>query len=219
MRGVAVESMMIFVFEKLRSRLTRDASVNPSMSGMLTSRIARENGRLAFAARLKRAAPDGLEPQIRRAIHLTTGRIPAEDEVRKDVAFIQDMQTKHKLSADDFARVEERVAPWRLNVIHPLRAVRRWLREQQLLEKAPSDQLRRGVLGYEIESESVQQRLMESVVIVAEAAPSASAAASNLAGYLAWARTKPRDADKADLATLLSQVFPPLSREAAQALL
>jgi len=123
------------------------------------------------------------------------------------------------LAADDFARVEERVAPWRKNVIHPLRGVRRWLREQQLLEKAPSDQLRRGVLGHEIESEGVQQRLMEAGVTIPEGASSAPTAASNLKSYLAWARAKTGDADKADLATLLSQVFAPLSRDAATALL
>jgi uncharacterized protein (TIGR02444 family) len=123
------------------------------------------------------------------------------------------------LTADDFARVEERAAPWRKNVIHPLRSVRRWLKEQQLLEKAPSDQLRRGVLGYEIESEGVQQRLMEAEVPIPEGASSASSAAGNLAAYLAWARAKPGDPDKADLAGLLSQVFAPLSRDAATALL
>jgi uncharacterized protein (TIGR02444 family) len=123
------------------------------------------------------------------------------------------------LTADDFARIEERAAPWRKNVIHPLRAVRRWLKEQQLLEKAPSDQLRRGVLGHEIESEGVQQRLMEAAVPIPEGASSASTAAGNLAAYLAWARVKPGDPDKADLAGLLSQVFAPLSRDAATALL
>ena len=154
---------------------------------------------------------------------VSTACIALQDRLGLDVNFLLLClfagSRGHKLSADDFARIEERVAPWRKHVLHPLRAVRRWLKEQQLLEKAPSDQLRRGVLGYEIESEGVQQRLMEAVVTVAEGAPSASAAASNLAGYLEWARTKPSDADKADLATLLSQVFPPLSREAAQALL
>jgi uncharacterized protein (TIGR02444 family) len=125
----------------------------------------------------------------------------------------------HALTADEFARVEERAAPWRKNVIHPLRAVRRWLKEQQLLEKAPSDQLRRGVLGHEIESEGVQQRLMEAAVPIPEGAPSASTAAGNLSAYLGWARAKTGDADKADLATLLSQVFAPLSHDAAQALL
>ena len=123
------------------------------------------------------------------------------------------------LTVDDFARVEERAAPWRKNVIHPLRAVRRWLKEQQLLEKAPSDQLRRGVLGYEIDSEGVQQRLMEAALAIPEGAASASAAAGNLGAYLAWARAKPGDADEADLLSLLSQVFAPLSRDAAKALL
>ena len=123
------------------------------------------------------------------------------------------------LTAGDFARVEERAAPWRKNVIHPLRAVRRWLKEQQLLEKVPSDQLRRGVLGYEIESEGVQQRLMEAAVPIPEGAPSASTAAGNLVAYLAWARAKPGDAEQADLATLLSRVFAPLSGDAAAALL
>lgn len=122
------------------------------------------------------------------------------------------------LGADDFARIEERAAPWRKNVIHPLRAVRRWLKEQQLLEKAPSDQLRRGVLGYEIESEGVQQRLMEGAVSIPEGAASAPTAASNLKTYLAWARAKTGDAERADLAVLLSQVFPPLSRDQAKAL-
>ena len=123
------------------------------------------------------------------------------------------------LSADDFARAEARAAPWRKNVIHPLRAVRRWLKEQQLLEKAPSDQLRRGVLGYEIESEGVQQRLVEAAVPIPAGASSASTAAGNLMAYLAWARAKPGEPDQADLAILLSQVFAPLSRDDATALL
>lgn len=125
----------------------------------------------------------------------------------------------HKLGADEFTRIEERVAPWRKNVIHPLRAVRRWLKEQQLLEKAPSDQLRRGVLGFEIESEGVQQRLMEAAVTVPAGASSAPAAASNLKSYLTWARATVSDADRNDLAVLLSQVFPPVSRDQAKALL
>ena len=119
------------------------------------------------------------------------------------------------LSPEDFARIEERVAPWRTHVIHPLRAVRRWLKEQQLLEKAPSDRLRRGVLGHEIQSEGVQQRLMEAAAPIPEGAPSASTAARNLAAYLAWARAKPGDPDRTDLATLLSRVFAPPSGEDA----
>jgi len=75
------------------------------------------------------------------------------------------------------------------------------------------------VLGYEIESEGVQQRLMERAVGIPDGAPSAAVAASSLKTYLAWAKTKAGDADLADLALLLSQVFPPLGRDQAKTLL
>jgi uncharacterized protein (TIGR02444 family) len=154
---------------------------------------------------------------------VSTACIALQDRLGLDVNFLLHClfagSRGHKLSADDFARIEERVAPWRKHVLHPLRAVRRWLKEQQLLDKAPSDQLRRGVLGYEIESEGVQQRLMEGVVTLGEGASSAPTAAGNLRTYLAWAKAKTGDADRADLAILLSQVFSSVSREQAKALL
>jgi hypothetical protein len=43
-----------------------------------------------LAERLKKERPTSLEAQVRRAIRLTTGRIPADAEVRKDVAFIRE---------------------------------------------------------------------------------------------------------------------------------
>jgi hypothetical protein len=56
-------------------------------------------------------------------------------------------------------------------------------------------------------------------VPIPEGASSASTAAGNLAVYLGWARAKTGDADKADLAILLSRVFAPLNRYAAKSLL
>jgi hypothetical protein len=47
--------------------------------------------------RLKHEAPD-LENRVRRAIRLTTGRVPAEEEVRKDVAFIRELGKEGKLT-------------------------------------------------------------------------------------------------------------------------
>jgi hypothetical protein len=52
----------------------------------------------AFAERLRREAPGDVAAQCRRAIRLTTGRRPADDEVNKDVAFIRDMQVRHGLT-------------------------------------------------------------------------------------------------------------------------
>ena len=51
----------------------------------------------AFALRLAKETPD-LEAQVRRAIRLTAGRLPTDDEVRKDVAFVRDLKAKAGLS-------------------------------------------------------------------------------------------------------------------------
>src|SRR5262249_54095079 len=103
-----------------------------------------------------------------------------------------------------FARLEARVAPWRQNVIHPLRAVRRWLKEQTLAAKELSDPLRRAVLGSEIESEGMQQRLMEAEVALAAGKPDWRIGAGNPARYLTWARKTTDDADLAHLALLVA---------------
>jgi hypothetical protein len=66
--------------------------------GMLNGQFTNEQAG-ALAERLQREAPDDLAAQVRRAIRLTTARAPAEEEVKKDVAFIKEMQTKEKLRA------------------------------------------------------------------------------------------------------------------------
>jgi len=51
----------------------------------------------AFAARVRKAAPE-LVDQVRLAIRLTTGRTPADEEVRKDVAFVRELKDTAKLT-------------------------------------------------------------------------------------------------------------------------
>src|SRR5262249_56911310 len=58
--------------------------------GMLNGQFSNEQAE-AFAERLRREAPGDIEKQVRRAIRLTTGRTPPDDEVRKDVAFIRSL--------------------------------------------------------------------------------------------------------------------------------
>ena len=55
----------------------------------------------AFAARLKKDEPTDEQARVRRAVRLTTGRSPSQDEVAKDVAFIDSLQKELKLSADE----------------------------------------------------------------------------------------------------------------------
>ena len=51
----------------------------------------------AMAARLAKEYPGDVPAQVRRAIRLTTGRVPATDEVAKDVAFVKAMKEKYSL--------------------------------------------------------------------------------------------------------------------------
>ncbi len=59
--------------------------------GLINGEFAQETA-AAFAERLRREAPGDWALQVRRAIRLTTGRIPDESEVAKDVAFLGELQ-------------------------------------------------------------------------------------------------------------------------------
>ncbi|HEY8506460.1 MAG TPA: DUF1553 domain-containing protein, partial [Gemmataceae bacterium] len=66
--------------------------------GLLNGDFVNEQA-AAFAERLQAEAPGSLEAQVRRAIRLTTGRVPAEEEVRADVAFVESLRREHNLGA------------------------------------------------------------------------------------------------------------------------
>ena len=68
--------------------------------GLLNGEFANEQA-LAFARRLQKEAPNDVAAQVTRAVRLTTGRVPAAEEVAKDTAFVAAMKEKHKL--DDLA--------------------------------------------------------------------------------------------------------------------
>jgi hypothetical protein len=83
----------------------RYTTVVPTQSlGMLNGEFANEQA-AAVAERLQKEFPNDLSAQVHRAIRLTTGRQPANDEVKKDVAFIQELQEKSKLSEQDALRL------------------------------------------------------------------------------------------------------------------
>jgi hypothetical protein len=65
--------------------------------GLLNGEFANEQAEL-FAKRLQKDAPNDASAQVARAILLTTGRAPHADEVKADVAFIERLKAKHKLS-------------------------------------------------------------------------------------------------------------------------
>jgi hypothetical protein len=71
--------------------------------GVLNGEFSNEQAAL-FAKRLQKEAPDNLEGQVRRAIRLTTGRVPTAEEVREDVAFVRQLQERQRLAAAEALR-------------------------------------------------------------------------------------------------------------------
>ena len=64
--------------------------------GMLNGDFTNEQAVL-LAARIAGEAPDNPAAQVTRVIRLTTGRVAMSDEVKRDVAFIKDLQVENKL--------------------------------------------------------------------------------------------------------------------------
>jgi hypothetical protein len=71
--------------------------------GMLNGEFSNEQAAL-MAQRLQKEAGGDLKEQVRLAIRLTTCREPKDEEIRKDMEFIQGQRTKHQLSEMDALR-------------------------------------------------------------------------------------------------------------------
>ena len=71
--------------------------------GLLNGEFSSEQA-AAFARRLEKEAPQGLEAQVTRAVRLTTGRAPSAEEVRKDVAFVRSLQQDNNLGEPEALR-------------------------------------------------------------------------------------------------------------------
>jgi hypothetical protein len=66
--------------------------------GLLNGAFTQEQA-AALARRLQREAPGDMSAQIRRAIRLTTGRQPSEEEVQADLRFLQRLMADHQLDS------------------------------------------------------------------------------------------------------------------------
>lgn len=68
--------------------------------GMLNSEFTNESA-ATFAKKLRTESPNDLARQVSVAIRLTTGRVPTDAEVKKDVAFLTSLKDKHRLSEEE----------------------------------------------------------------------------------------------------------------------
>ena len=99
------------------------------------------------------------------------------------------------------------VRPWQDSVVKPLRAVRRWLKDQETAPGAAAEALRWEVKAQELEAERIEQQILAEALSVGEGAPAAALAAANLKAYLARLEVRAGAEDTADLAGLLTGCF------------
>jgi uncharacterized protein (TIGR02444 family) len=94
---------------------------------------------------------------------------------------------KHTLAGDQVKLVADRVRPWQIDVIGPIRALRRMLKtDAPLLDKGSAELFRTKIKAIELESEKLQQQAMYAMAasLKAETAPSSEAAArASIAAY------------------------------------
>jgi uncharacterized protein (TIGR02444 family) len=102
------------------------------------------------------------------------------------------------------------VAPWRTQVIEPLRAVRRQLRAEDGTGVASSP-LRTYVKAAELEAEAVQQRILFEALPLEPGVSSARVASENLSAYARLLKVDCDSTVTADLAAVLRGAFPLLA--------
>ena len=92
------------------------------------------------------------------------------------------------VTRDDVARLDASIAPWRLQVVEPLRALRRRLKSGiGDIPAAASEGLRNMVKKMELEAERLEQgRLENAASTLGKPAPRNEAARANLAAYEAF---------------------------------
>ena len=102
------------------------------------------------------------------------------------------------------------VRPWQEQVVRPLRAVRRWLKDQTAAPAGPAGALREEILARELDGERLEQLILTEALSIADGEGSAEAAAASLKAYLDVMEIQPDSGDAADLTALLTASFPDL---------
>src|ERR1700722_11500147 len=94
---------------------------------------------------------------------------------------------KRTVPADQVKTIADKVRPWQIDVIGPIRALRRMLKtDAPLLDKGSAELFRTKIKAIELESERLQQQAMYAMAatLTSDTAPTAEAAArASVAAY------------------------------------
>jgi uncharacterized protein (TIGR02444 family) len=134
--------------------------------------------------------------------HVAPACLALQDEANVDVNLMLFLlflaESGRAITRDDVARLDAGIAPWRSEVVEPLRALRRRLKSGiGDVTAATSEGLRNMVKKIELEAERLEQgRLENAAPTLGKPAPRLEAARANLAAYEAYLGPLP-DAPKA----------------------
>jgi uncharacterized protein (TIGR02444 family) len=113
-----------------------------------------------------------------------------------------------RLDGGDIALLRTASRPWQDEVVAPLRAVRRWLKQQASLPEDLGETFREDVKAMELQAEMLEQMLLYQELEVASGESDAAAVAANLRLYITRFKPLPGDDDLADLAAILHGACP-----------
>ncbi len=107
------------------------------------------------------------------------------------------------LDGGDLGLLRSASRPWHDEVVAPLRAARRWLKQQVAVPEDLGEAFREEVKGLELQAEMLEQLVLYQELEIPEGESAAEAVAANLRLYLTRFKPLPTDDDLADLAAVL----------------
>lgn len=121
-----------------------------------------------------------------------------------------------RLDGGDLGLLRQASRPWQDNVVAPLRAARRWLKQQAAVPEDLGETFREAVKGLELQAEMLEQLVLYQELEVKEdkgenkgdGKNDAAAVAANLRLYLTRFKPLPTDDDLGDLAAIVHGACP-----------
>lgn len=111
------------------------------------------------------------------------------------------------LTREELGQIMTAVAPWRREVIGPLRQMRRWLTTQDCAPMDQANAIRSVIKMQELEAERIEQLMFLDIVFIGRGDPAPVLGVTNLKAYFAVQGITPDISDKAHLATILAGSF------------
>ncbi|MGF1629801.1 MAG: TIGR02444 family protein [Kiloniellaceae bacterium] len=116
-----------------------------------------------------------------------------------------------RLDGGDLGQLRSMARPWHEEVVAPLRAARRWLKQQTSVPEDLGEAFREEVKALELQAEMLEQLMLYQELEIASGEGSPEDVAANLWLYLTRYKPLPTDDDIADLAAVLCGACPDLT--------